>query len=455
MRIRFLVLSALLAVGGCSDGYSPTDASSGTSNLQIAPPSGALEQEIYDVFLLFPNGISNAGLNRWAAVKHHATNGDQQAALFRLTQWVKMMAPRMSQPPNDETRSAAAARLALYMALYIYEGAGTPVPSYSVGADNAFGLVTPGQGGTIVTPSKNAGVSIPAGAVDENTIVVITENVTPYPANCSGPLNTTLCQYPSFYHFSQFPHEKLNSPAKFGVCHVNHGDNRALLNDIDHDRLRLAHDKPANSGDYTPGSTIRDGIEILPYVTQTFSLCEEVEYALNEPTGLDAMLARATTAIASFLTPKSAYAIDQGGGGMAVFFSNFNNVDSLSAPDDSVTVLGAVMAPSGDLSVSYKVYNVGTATSPGVLATITLTPFATAAAPPPISWTATGVMSLVPQDSINLTTTAPLPTGLPIGTYTVTVTLSSATSFPDANLANNSATTSVFTGGTILAKRKQ
>src|SRR6202040_1447931 len=98
-----------------------------------------------------------------------------------------------------------------------------------------------------------------AGSVAENTVIVISQNLlTAYPKNCSGPLTTLLCQYPQFYNFDQFPHKKLLKGAKFAVCHVNNPDSpRHPL--ADHDRFRLAHAKPDNSADYTPGSTIRDG----------------------------------------------------------------------------------------------------------------------------------------------------------------------------------------------------
>jgi hypothetical protein len=361
----------------------------------------------------------------------------------------------MSDPPGDETRPAAAARLVLYMATYVFNGPSSAIPSSGGGADNAVGIVTPAAGGLVVTPSTNAGVSVPPGAVNQNTLIIITENLTPYPANCSGPLNTKRCQYPKFYHFSQFPDQHLNVAAKFAVCHVNTGTARAPLND--HDGFRLAHEKPANPSDYTPGSTVVDDIEILPLITQTFSFCDDIEYALTQPTGLDRALAVATSAIAKFLTPKSAYAVDQGGGGESFEFSNFNNVDPDGTPDNTANAGGfsALVNMAGDLSVSYVVKNIGTATSPsGILASFTLTPLAFAGPPPsPTPWTAVGVMSLVPGDSVVMTTTAPV-TSFPNGSYTLEMTLGSDPGFPDSNLTNNTRSTTVFLGPIILKKGK-
>lgn len=471
MRTRVLLsAAAVVFAAACGDQGDVTGTGGFASSRQIAPASGTLEQNIYALFSLYPQGITSAGLNRWNTLKRAYGVGLSDASkmrvahdqLFRLAEWVRDMAPRMQDPPGDETRSGAAARLALYMSLYIYQGPSTQPPAYSTGTDNAVGFVTPSEGGTIVTPSTNAGVSVPAGAVDVNTIVVITENPTPYPANCSGPLPTQLCQYPKFYHFSQFPHARLNVAAKFAVCHVNHGTQRLPL--ADHDRFRLAHNKPANPADYTPGSTIRDqngeSIEILPLTTQTFSLCDHIHYALSEPTGLNGLLARAAVAIEDFLSPKSALAIDQGGGGMAVMFSDFNNVDPDGVPDDSVSAVSVpsdTLYPGDTVAITYTVKNVGTATAPTVLASIGLTPIVFTHVPPTTTLTQAGVMPLVPGQQITLTTTAIIPLSASAGSYTLSVTVGSDTAFPDAQLGNNGGSGVITVGyqpPVILAKKK-
>jgi len=453
MRSRFLVVATVLSLAAaCSDAPTPLDPN-GMATRLITPPNGALDQSIYDLVALYPKGTETAALNRWNNVKKAYDSGNIAQAksdLLLLAPWLVDKSSTMSDPPGDETRAAASARLVLYMATYVFSGPSTPVPSLGGGADNAVGIVTPAAGGTIVTPSTRAGVSVPPGAVDVNTIIVITENPTPYPANCSGPLPTKLCQYPRFYHFSQFPHQHLNVGAKFAVCHVNAGSNRYPLED--HDDFRLAHNQPSLANK-TPGSTFVDGIEILPLIHQTFSFCDDVEYALNEPTGLDRVLAVASSAIAKFLTPKSAYAVDQGGGGESFEFSDFNIVDPLGVPDDTVSFPGVTFAENGDMSVSYIIGNRGTATAPPALLSLSLTPVAfEGPPPPPIPWTAAGIISMVPGQSLNYTSTAPV-TGFS-GTYTLTLSLSSDPGFPDSNLANNVRQTSVTIGPVILKKGK-
>lgn len=464
MRPRLpLLAAALLLVVSCTDREGFTEAPGSTPTRQIVAPVGTLDQNIYALFQLYPKGQAMAGLNRWTTVKKAYEVGLAQPAkmgkaydqLFRLAEWVANMAPRMSDPPGDETPASASARLALYMSLYIYEGPATAPPSYLIGADNAIGLVTPAEGATIVTPSTNAGVSVPAGAVDVNTVVVITENPTPYPANCSGPLPTKLCQYPRFYHFSQFPHTKLNVAAKFAVCHVNNGTQRTPLED--HDGFRLAHNAPTNPADYTPGSTYDGGIEILPLITQTFSVCDDIEYALNEPTGLRGVLARASTAVGKLLTPKSAFAIDQGGGGESFMFSDFNNVDPNGVPDDSVSSFSApdTVIAGSTISMPYTITNVGTATSPIVMADFSIQSMTfTSAPPPPVVLTSAGIMALVPgQSTIAQTTTATIPTTAS-GYYWLRINVGSSTSFPDGQMANNEGMKVIYVqpSGPILAR---
>ena len=71
-----------------------------------------------------------------------------------LAQWLVDKSSTMSDPPGDETRPAAAARLVLYMATYVFNCPSTPVPSTGGGADNAVGIVTPAAGGTIVSTNR-------------------------------------------------------------------------------------------------------------------------------------------------------------------------------------------------------------------------------------------------------------------------------------------------------------
>ena len=349
-RARFSVpafLLCLFAVVACSENPAELKQLSGSRAAVVIAPTQTLDQSVVAILTLFPKGLATAATARWENVKRKYAAGLSDPSQmvvakqmpFDLSAWVNQKSPEMGSPPNNEPKSAAAARAVLYMAMYVYNGPETNPPAFSPSADVAVGLVTPGAPATIVTPTLHAGVQLEAGSVAQNTIFVVTQNPTPYPDNCSGPLQTRLCQYPQFYTFDMFPHVRLLKPGKFNVCHVNSGENRYPL--ADHNRFRLAHSKPADPGDYTPGSTIRDqngeSIEILPLVAQTFSTCVNNAYANNSMSGgpLGALSGFAR-GLLNLISPRTAYAVDVGLGGLSFDTSPFNDVDPAGLPDLAV-----------------------------------------------------------------------------------------------------------------------
>jgi hypothetical protein len=400
MKTRFvlLVTPLLLFAVACSDNPAANKLAAPRGAGFEITPNGTLDQNIVTILALLPKGLETAATTRWANLKAKYALGLSDPAqmavakqmLFDLSAWVTMKGPNMDPPPNNESRAAAASRAVLYMAMYVFGGPGTSPPSYFTGSDAVVGFVTPGAPATIVTPTAHAGVAFEAGSVAENTIVVVSQNNSGnFTPNCTGPLQTLLCQYPQFYSFEEFPHTRLLKGAKFSVCHVNGGSNRAPLGLPDvhiHDRFRLAHDKPANPADYTPGSTIRDqngeSIEILPLISQSFTHCDDVEYAPESPPEVIGLLGRMGRALAKLMTPKTAYAIDQGGGGVSFFFSNFNDVDPDGRPDRAVQSFTAVPAcgdcsiqPGTHMTLNYTIANLGfAATGDGVPGIILLVP---------------------------------------------------------------------------------
>ena len=401
MKTRFALLVTpllLLFAVACSDNPAASKLGVPRGASFSVPLSGDLNQDILNILALLPRGLETAATTRWGNVKAKyvagLTDPSQMAVakqmLFELSAWVTMKGPNMDPPPFGESKTSAATRAVLYMSLYIFNGqTASPPDGYFSGADAVVGLVTPGAAATVVTPTAHAGVAFEAGSVAENTIVVVSQNNSAdFSPNCTGPLHTLLCQYPQFYTFEQFPHTRLLKGATFSVCHINAGSNRAPLGLPDvhiHDRFRLAHDKPANPADYTPGSTIRDqngeSIEILPLITQSFTHCDDVEYTPEAPVITQA-LTRMGRALASLLTPKSAYAIDQGGGGVSFFFSNFNDVDPVGRPDRAVQSFTAAplcgdctIEPGTVMVLNYTIANIGfAATGDGVPGIIQLIP---------------------------------------------------------------------------------
>ncbi|MEA2765151.1 MAG: hypothetical protein QOK07_1555 [Gemmatimonadaceae bacterium] len=461
-RLSFLAASLFVLAGiACSENPNATKLFTGRRTSILATPA-TLDQGVMEVLSLFPKGLETAATTRWGNIKQKYAAGLTDPAqmkvarqmLFELSAWVNQKTPNMDLPETGETKIAAASRAVLYMSMYIYSGPLTPPPKSLATADNAVGLVTPGAPATITTPTTHAGVQLEAGSVAENTIIVVTQNATPYPENCSGPLQTKLCQYPQFYTFEMFPHKRLIKPAKFNVCHVNIPESQRYPL-ADHDRFKLAHAKPANAADYTPGSTIRDSdgesIEILQMVPQSFSHCENSAYVPEtEVIGSLGILSRLARGLQNLVSPKTAYAVDVGLGGLSIEMSPFNDVDPEGRPDFAAQSLtaGEGLVHGGDhVTVNYLIKNVGTATGAGVPFSIRLLRFDgdNAFSSEEIgTGTTSGAIPGVIVFGTN--SSAVIPGSLPPGTYSLQLVLGSNETFPDPNAANNTATASITIG---------
>lgn len=353
-----------LLAAACSDGGPARSAAPGE---RATAPRYSLTQADLDARIkslivdLFPNGLETATGARWESVKEKVAQGQTdpaqaataRAKLVELTQWILQKRTSLTAPAG-ETVSSAVAKLVLYMSAYVY---GASVPAVPAGVDAAVGLVLPdgSDPAPIVTESKFAGVDLKAGSVAVPTVITVMSNAAePTYGTCAGPLNTTLCQVPRFYKFESFPHVKLAVPATFVVCHTKPASLPWATSDLDA-RLRLAHDKPLDPANYSAGSTIYEGIEILKYVpvTAPFVDCDgssapsQTHAAGSVVTRLQALAGAAW----SFVAPKTAWAIDLGGGGESSFFSNFNHVD----PTLVVQFSNIGMSACNDITFGYTV----------------------------------------------------------------------------------------------------
>ena len=459
-RARFSILAGLVAlftVAACSENPNELELSKAV-RATVVTPAATVDQSITTLLALFPKNLDNrdaesegADLNpraTWDQIKKKYVTAQSKPAqmaivkrkLLRLSDWIPLNAELMAALPSGEPKATVATRLVLYMSMYVYAGPSTATPTFSPAADVAVGIVTPTAPATIVTPTKHAGIQLEAGSVNEPTVIVVTQSPTVYKDNCSGPLDTKLCQYPQFYTFEAFPDKALNIPAKFNVCHVNEGTKRHVLTGVDHDRLRLAHTKPANPADYTDGSTIRDGIEILPLIHQDFSTCEASVYARNaEPRGAFGALSRLAKGIRNLVTPKSAYAIDVGLGGIGKSFSPFNDVDSVGRPDLTVAAsfTPGPLHPGDQVVVTYTISNIGKATAAAVPAAIRLSTDATITPADP-SLATISLSAMPPDSSFTVTDTLVVPQTATAGSY-LGIAIQDDPTMPDANLANNQA----------------
>jgi hypothetical protein len=365
--IMSVALLAAYVAAGCTDN---TPTSTGlrpdalTPSANLAPTqslSDFIDEQIAEVF---KQGHATSVASRWATVKRKKTDGDVDGArkhFIQLADWITKKTEAKTLPDETAqlvTARIGATRLVYAMSLWVFVGEDAAVPV--IGGDSKAEVVPAGEPATVVTESKRAGVDLDEGSTAEDRLIVVVEDPSRYPGHCNGPLNTVLCQYPQFYKFESFPKKKLLKRGRFAVCMVTAGDRRPLdysdddprANDPDHphakeevhERLRLAHDKPANPDDFTEGSKIVDGIEILPMALNQsgFTDCDRpIEYGgAALPLVRGGWLGRSQRvlmAIASFtgrlLTPKNAYAYDRGPEHESFFFSHFNAVDPESRPD--------------------------------------------------------------------------------------------------------------------------
>jgi len=437
MRTRYALLAILsLAVAAaCGDNGIAPDArdNARSARASIATGPTTLDGQIHaTIAAVFDTGQAMAVTARWESIVRTLTQGavsssgsalapsaedKAQAKLLSLVGYIQGKTGNIT-PPAGETVDHVVARLTLLMSLYVYSGPDATPPSIAPSSDAVVAVVAPSATATttVQTPTLHAGVQFPPGSLAETRIVVIAQETTPYPANCSGPLRTSLCQYPQFYKFNVFPDTKLQTPAIAAVCHINAGASRAPL--ADHDRFRIAHDAPANPADRVDGGTIVDGIEILPLV-QVFGLtsCEGNSYQVGAlpapPSGtlgnaarwLTDPIVRVASALAGHFAPREAWAIDGIGGGRVSVFSDFGVVDPEGVPDMSVPSVPSLLLVPGPSSDSlevggWSVRNDGTATATNVVAQVVVAHDSMLTSGIVAATTLGQAATLVPRDSL-------------------------------------------------------
>ncbi|MEX2179571.1 MAG: hypothetical protein WD801_12725 [Gemmatimonadaceae bacterium] len=368
MRSRSLIVVAAvwLLAGACSD-VPPTGA--GLAR-HTGPMSNVALADYIDaqILELLPTGLETSVAARWSTVKRTKNRGDLAGAVKHLNTLSAWLVEKTGgfTPPDGVEKVQATALLITNMARWVHDGGNAPIATIPTG-DVVIEVVPAGDPLFMQTPSQHAGVSWSSGSTQEDRIVVLAEDPTPYPGHCAGPLQTRRCQYPLFYILESYPNLKLTQPGRFAVCMVETGDRRPLEHPEDETggrpidaRMRVAHDKPDSPADYTPGATQEDGIEILPKSeSQTGELvhCDEPDpQAMGR---VERAMYVASKWIAKFVSPKNAYAFDSGPEHDFSSFSNFNGVDPESEPDLAVvnlTATAGVIAGNG-ATVSYVVEN--------------------------------------------------------------------------------------------------
>lgn len=341
MKRCAVALGTLLLVAGCSDGRDQASMLAGPRGLRSA---GVLEHlGTVDALIdaLFRGGNATAARARWNTVLRFDGNGDAARArkhMFDLAGYLlkKQRQGQLIDPDGDGDASIqdGVNKMLALMFGEVYPDA-PPFPA-EPGGDAAVALID-GSAQTVVTPLRRAGIELDEGSTDTPFLLVIDENPVGVYPRCGGPLATTRCQFPLFYRFTPYPDTRLAKTARFGVCTLQEGHPYGPADAAQHERMRLAHDVGGHKVD--DPSRIVEGIAVMPYVSVDFLDCDEISYApppifdglgMVNPVlrGGLTLAARVGRALASAITPRSAYAIDRGGGGEDDFFSPFNAVDT-------------------------------------------------------------------------------------------------------------------------------
>jgi len=184
--------------------------------------------------------------------------------------------------------------------------------------DSTSAVVGPG-GGVVVVPSGAAGVEFPAGSLGQSVTVTVTLIPTS-PVPGTGPLPTTMKQYPPYYEFVTSPSGvDLGPGVRVGVCQVTDPSNKFYPPEATHPRLRLAH-------------RVGNSVELLePVGVSDFLRCSGVTAEVPKAaTPFFRFAARATDEINQLLqsiAPVPVYAAHGGLGGKVKSFSPFAGVD--------------------------------------------------------------------------------------------------------------------------------
>ena len=305
-RASVLILAALIVplFSHCSD-KSPTGVDDGSLESQVRA--------------LFPAGSSlrDDALLKLIAIREQlaasapANARSQTLGLVDLT----LTAFHGGQLTGGTSVTTGNAVAKLVNGLYQLAGMDPPqIPDGSLGGDGTAQVVGP-AGGTVVTPTGAAGVVIPPGALPEQVVVTINRLATT-PTPGSGPLPTSLKQYPPYYDYATFPAvAQFGDSMRVGVCQVT-DPSSPLYPPEPHDRLRLAHGV---------GSTI----QILDRVdVNDFLKCTGVSANRSvTQSGWRGMLASVADRVAGMVRPAELYAAHGGLGGKVKSFSPFGAVD--------------------------------------------------------------------------------------------------------------------------------
>ena len=313
---RALIALPLFAIA-CGDDQSTAPT---TPHAYVASTS-TISQQI-DALYPITLGHRDAAQAKWRALQDAIAKDkpNQRSRLMHLIDWTLkrekegvLSDPNGAAPPS--TRLAVSILTAsLYQA--VYPDAPAP-PIVEDGVDIGAGVVDPGVETIIVSEQSQAGGEFEVGTWTQPVLVTFVEQPDPSSGG-GGPLPTERYkQYPKFYEITAFPNDPTHKDIRIGICHVT-DEESPYFPPEPHSQLRVAKEKEVGEGTEL---LVLDRVEVADFLN-----C--VDVSAEEPfiigsanaTGVRGLamraLERAAKGLASIVTPKPLYAIDQGIGGV-------------------------------------------------------------------------------------------------------------------------------------------
>ncbi len=306
---RALAGAVCLALAACSSGST-----NGTD--PIVDDSKSLENQIRALFQAGPD--RDSALGQTATIRQQVAAGSTAAARSSALTLVDFTLKSMRAGTLIGGNSAAGSVSSLVDAIYKLVDYSPPaLPVGALGNDGAAEVVGP-AGATVVTPSGTAGVVLPSGAVSQPVLITISRLPTTATPG-TGPLPTTLPQYPPFYEYSAYPPVlQFGDSARVGICQVTDAAS-PFYPPEPHARLRLAH-------------AVGNVIQILERVSvNDFLRCTNVS-PITSPllAGRISLWSKVSEYVSDAFAPFAAsdlYAAHGGLGGKTKSFSPFGAVD--------------------------------------------------------------------------------------------------------------------------------
>ena len=318
--LRLALIAMPLIAVACGEDQSTAPAAHFDAHMNVADAT-TITQQIDDLYPV-TSGHRDAAQAKWRALQDAIAKDkpNVHTKMMHLIDWTLKREQEgvLTDPNGDAPPSTRVAVSILIASLFHAVNPDAPLPSIPAeGVDFGAGVVDPATNTIIVTEASQAGAEFLAGTWTRPVLVTFVEETDGYPGD--GPLvNRGYTEYPKYYQITAYPNDPTQKDIRVGICHVTNSESPYYPPEP-HSTLRVAKNDEVGEGYELQ---ILDRVEV-----GDFLLCYDVNATPPEPfigsaempdLGMFALrsINKAFTGLASFVSPPSLYAIDQGIGGV-------------------------------------------------------------------------------------------------------------------------------------------